>query len=149
MLWARGRKALACPAQPLEIPYLRQLIKTRKPKRISVHIFKPCEYSAPGRHLRWKLKADSSAAPLLEFGCDVLCDAVNLAIASDKFVCVGIGFCQRESDIRAAVRRPNLDPPATRLEGLIHQQPETELVHVETQTSLLITNEDHDEMRER
>jgi hypothetical protein len=33
------------------------------------------------------------------------------------------------------------------LESLIHEQPEAELVNVETQTPLLITNEDHDEVQ--
>src|SRR6266567_2918745 len=124
-----------------------QLIEARKPKRISVHIFEAGEYSAPGRNLRWKLKADSAAAPLLEFGGDVFGDEVDLAIASDKLVYVGIGAGLGESDIGTAVRRTDLDPPATMLESLIHEQPEADLVQVETQTPLLIANEDHDEVQ--
>ncbi len=125
----------------------RQLIEASEPKRVSVHIFKAREYPAPGRNLRWKLKVDSAAAPLFVFRSDIFGDEVNLGVASDKLVYVGIGCRLGESDIRAAVRRPNLDPPPAVLENLVHKQPETELVQVETQTSLLITNEDHDEMQ--
>ena len=93
------------------------------------------------------MKADSAAAPLLVLGWDVLGDEVNLAIATDEFVCVRIGCRLSESDIGAAIGRPNLDPSAAIFEGLIHQQPETELVEIETQTALLIPNKDHDEMQ--
>src|SRR5258708_37799360 len=49
--------------------------------------------------------------------------------------------------MRGAGGTPMRAPRPAVLENLGPKQPETELVQVETQTSLLITNEDHDEMQ--
>jgi hypothetical protein len=97
-----------------------QFVEARKPKRVSIPIFKACEYTAPGRLLWWRLKANSSAAPFFVFSPDILGDKVNLAIASDELVCVGTGFRQSKRDIRAAVRGADFDPPSTIFEGMVH-----------------------------
>src|ERR1700722_2182975 len=78
---------------------------------------------------------------------DVFSEKVNTSVAADEFVCVGVGGCEGEGDIRAAIRGRDFDPPAAGLECVIDHEAEAKLVHVETQTALLIADEDHDEVQ--
>jgi hypothetical protein len=124
-----------------------QFIEAGEPEGVSIHNFKSCEDSAPCWNLRRRVKANATLAPFVVFGVDIFGDEVELAIATDEFVCLGIRWRQGQGDACAAVRRRNLDPSAARLEDFIHHQPETKLVNVETQASLLIANENHSEVQ--
>jgi hypothetical protein len=123
-----------------------EFIEAGKPERVSVHIFKSRERSAPLGFLGWKLKANSVIAPFGELGVDIFGNEIDLRVASDEFLCRRVRHRQGKRETRAAIRRRNLDPPPTRFEAFIHHKPETKLVDVESQASFLIANEDHDEM---
>ena len=78
---------------------------------------------------------------------DIFGYEVDLRVASDEFPSRRVGRRKGQREARAAIRRCDLDPPASRFEAVIHHQPKTKLVEVETQASFLIANEDHDEMQ--
>src|SRR5208283_1614980 len=108
------------------------LIETRQPKRISVHIFKSRESSAPSRFLWWRRKANSTLAPFVELGSDIFSEKESLAVPPNQFVFLGVGLRGDEGEVRFTIRRRNFYPPVARVGALIHDQTETELVQVES-----------------
>ena len=133
-------------ARDVAFQHLVSVHRSRQAEGVSVHIFKSREGSLPIPVLWRKLKANSAIPSFVELGVDIFGYEVDLAVASDEFAHRRVARRQGQREARSAIRRPDLDPPASRLEELIHYKPKTKLVEVESQASFLIANKDHDEM---
>jgi len=122
----------------------RQLIKASQAERVSVGIFESREDSTPLRFVWRRRETHPAAAPFFVFGLDILGDEVNARVSANELR-HRIRHSLRECDVCGAVRGSDFNPADAR-DVLIHNQAETELVQIEAQASLLIANEDHDEM---
>ena len=85
-------------------------------------------------------KLNPAFGPLVEFGDDIIGDKGNLGCPPDKLVFSGAGFRRDKREDRSAVRRRDGYPAFPRLETSIIDQTESELIEVEPQASILITN---------
>jgi hypothetical protein len=63
---------------------------------------------------------------------------------ANQLVFFGLALGRNQGENRVAVRRRNRHPTATGLITLVNHQTKSQLVHVESQTSILIANEDVD-----
>ena len=83
-------------------------------------------------------------APLFVLGVDILGHEEHVAIDANQLVCGLIGTGRNQRKIRTAVGRCDFDPSMfARGRAVIHDQFETQLVHVESQASVQITNVNH------
>ena len=88
------------------------------------------------------LKADAVPGPFLKLGRDVFGDKNNLGGAADELVLLRLGLGNNKRKDRAAVRRGDGYPAVTRLKSGIEGQMESELIQVEAQAAILVTNVD-------
>src|SRR6516225_2887067 len=89
-------------------------------------------------------KTHPTAAPFFILGLNIFGDEIDARVAANEFRDrISLGLDERE--VCTPVGRSDLDPAET-ADALIHNQTEAELVHVEAQASLLVANEDHDEV---
>jgi hypothetical protein len=105
--------------------------------------------NAAGDHMsdnpcRLRRSMQHAAAPFFVLSLDILGDEVNARVSAHELR-HRIRHSLRECDVCGAVRGSDFDPADAR-DMLIHNQTEAELVQLEAQASLLIANEDHDEV---
>jgi len=123
-------------------PYL---VESSQPKRIPIYVLETGEDPTPRWLLRWKQKSDSTFAPFFVFGVDVFGEKENPAVAANQVVVRRVGLGSDESQVRAAIGRGYLDPSFARLKAVIHHQPESKLINIESQAAVLIAYE-HDDV---
>src|SRR6266478_4139573 len=108
---------------------------------VPVRVFEAGFHSAPGLRLRWTVKTDPPLGPLLEIGHNIFGNKNNVPGAANKLAFLGVGLRIDEDKHRRAIRRSDCYPAPDRYMG-ISDQVESELVHVESEASIHIGNED-------
>ena len=89
-------------------------------------------------------KLDASLGPLSVLGEDIVGNKSNLSRSPDEFVFSGARFRSNKRKYSRAVWRSYGNPTLTGLKPGIVDQIEPELIEIECQASILITNEDFD-----
>src|SRR3981081_1730256 len=90
---------------------------------------------------RCMTKANSSPAPLTKLGSYIFRNENNLRSPADEFVLVRIGIGRNQRKHRRPIGRCNRYPPLTGRKPGVEGDLEPKLVQVETQASILISNE--------
>ena len=90
------------------------------------------------------VKANSALLPLVVLGHDVFGNKHSMSGAPNQLVFLGFATGSNKRDNRVAIWRCDRHPTAAGFIALINNQSETELVHIEPQTSILIADEDVD-----
>jgi hypothetical protein len=83
----------------------------------------------------------------MELGNDIIGHKRNLSGPTDKLVLSGAGLRRDKREDRSAVRRRDGYPAFAGLETGVIDQTESELIEVEPQTSILITNKDFNRVK--
>src|SRR5437762_8803902 len=86
-------------------------------------------------------KLNPAFGPLVELGNDIIGDKRNLGGPADKLVFSGIGLRRNKREDRGAVWGRDGYPAFTGLETGVIDQTESELIQIEPQASILISNE--------
>ena len=90
------------------------------------------------------VKADTALFPFVELGDDILCDKYGVFGAANQLVVFRLTFGGNERENCLAIRGRYRHPTAARLIALIDDEAKSKLVYVESQASVLITDEDID-----
>src|SRR5712671_851980 len=91
-------------------------------------------------------EAHSSLAPFAKLGSDIFCNENNRRRPADELVLWGIGIGRNQGKHRRPVGWCNRYPSLAGRKASIKSQMESELVQVEAQASILISNEYIDSM---
>ena len=89
-------------------------------------------------------KFNPAFGPLVELGNDIIGHKRNLGGPTDKLVFSGAGLGRDQRKDCSAVWRRDRYPAFTRLNPRVEGHMESELIHVESQTSILISNKNID-----
>ena len=142
-------------------------IKAHQCKRVSVQIREPGEYSAPNRRLcgcRFLRRMRGRHVPLIfdpsQAGCvekpnpspspffklrnHILGNENNSGCPADELVLIGVRRRRDQGKDRTAVGRRNRYPAVARCKPRIKSHVKAELVHIESQALILISNENVD-----
>src|SRR6266404_197357 len=92
-------------------------------------------------------KLDAAVGPFAVLSDHIVCNKSNLSGSSDLFVFSGAGLRRNKRKYSRAVGRSNGNPPLTRLKLGIIDQIESELIEIEPEASILITNKDLDRVK--
>ena len=88
------------------------------------------------------VKANPALLPLVELGHHIFGDEHSMPAPADEFVFFGLALGRNQGENSIAIRRRNRHPAASGLVVFIDDEAKSKLVHVESQTSILIANED-------
>jgi hypothetical protein len=87
------------------------------------------------------LKLNSALAPFRVPGSDIFGNKNNLRGPANEPIFLGVGLRRDEREHRGTIGRSDCNPPVTGLKLGIESQIEAKLVHVKSQASFLIFNE--------
>jgi hypothetical protein len=87
------------------------------------------------------MKAHAAFTPSIEFGYDIVGQKHDLAAAANSFVFFGIGLGTHQGQHSSTIRRPHRNPTFAGIKTVVLKHPESKLVAVESETSVLIPHE--------
>src|SRR5215469_3699049 len=144
---------------PLCFQCARRLIDLNEGETVSIHIFKngvPRLPTSPGRLHGWHGETDSASRPFFEQATHVFGKKANSGGLADALLLCGSFGWNTEGDARkaracgsrepASSRRSDNDPPAPLRDWRVHHRLESELLHKELSTALLIPNPERNEL---
>jgi uncharacterized protein (TIGR03437 family) len=135
------------------------VIETHQRKGVAVDILEAGEHAAPNRRLldgrsvwmrldppqaRRIAKMNSALGPLAVFCNDILCKKNDGRGPADEPVVFRAGIGRDQPEHRGSVGRSNRHQAMTGLKACIQGQIESELIHVELKTAILILDKDVD-----
>jgi hypothetical protein len=141
------------PAVGLDFPAYK--VETHQREGVSIDILEPCEYSPPNRRVSFGLRLDTSQsrcakkpyatpAPFFKFGDHILRNENNPGGPADEFVFPGFGRRRHQRKHRGPVWGRDCQPPFAGLNLGIEGYIKSKLVYIESQASILISNENVD-----
>jgi hypothetical protein len=122
--------------------FLTYFVEAYQHKGVPVSIFKTRELSSPFRCMKRMMKLNSSISPFLELDKHVFGDKDNLLGPANEIVFFRAGLGSDERKDCRAVGRCNRYPSFAGSIVVISDETEPELVHEESQASILMTNKD-------
>ena len=92
-------------------------------------------------------KANSALRPFMELGNDIVGHESNLRRSANQLVFSGAAFWRDKREDRGPIRRSDGHPTLSGLKAGVINKTESKLVEVESETPVLITNENLHRMK--